>query len=117
MRKLSRRQFLANVAMAGGSLAVYNTSLALDLISSTEKLETLQLKPAQGTQTIAILGGGIAGLAVAHELGNAGYQVVILEASHRVGGRPMSATNPFKLADTSMFTISPAARTWFPGIP
>lgn len=90
MRKLSRRQFLANVAMAGGSLAVYNSSLALDLISSTEKLETLQLKPAQGTQTIAILGGGIAGLAVAHELGNAGYQVVILEASHRVGGRNLT---------------------------
>lgn len=90
MRKLTRRQLLSNVALAGGSLAVYNTSLALDLIGATEKLETLKLKPAQGEQTIAILGGGIAGLTVAHELGEAGYKVIILEASHRIGGRNLT---------------------------
>jgi len=90
MKPISRRHFLAKVALAGGSLAVYNLSLALDLIGKTEKLETINIKPAQGKQTIAILGGGIAGLAVAHELGEAGYNCVLLEASHRVGGRNLT---------------------------
>ncbi len=90
MRNLSRRQFLAKVALAGGSLAVYNTSLALDLIGGQEKLQSSQLKPAQGQEQVVILGGGIAGLSVAHELGEAGYQVTILEASHRLGGRNLT---------------------------
>ena len=90
MRKLSRRQFLTNVALAGGSLAVYNTSLALDLIGGTEKLQTLNLLPAKGQKDIVILGGGIAGLATAYELGQVGYNVTILEASHRLGGRNLT---------------------------
>jgi monoamine oxidase len=36
---------------------------------------------------VVILGGGIAGLASACEMGKAGYQCVLLEARERPGGR------------------------------
>jgi monoamine oxidase len=36
---------------------------------------------------IAVVGAGFAGLTVARELGNAGFDVVVLEARNRVGGR------------------------------
>ena len=36
---------------------------------------------------MVILGGGIAGLATAYELGKAGYDCTVLEAADRVGGR------------------------------
>ena len=36
---------------------------------------------------LLILGAGISGLVAAYELGKAGYQCKILEASHRAGGR------------------------------
>ncbi|MEV0217661.1 FAD-dependent oxidoreductase [Micromonospora sp. ALFpr18c] len=40
--------------------------------------------------SVVILGGGIAGLTAAYELGKAGYRCTILEARHRVGGRKLT---------------------------
>lgn len=37
--------------------------------------------------TVAVVGGGMAGLAAAHELATAGVQVVVLEGSDRLGGK------------------------------
>ncbi|MFE9887446.1 FAD-dependent oxidoreductase [Streptomyces scopuliridis] len=41
----------------------------------------------KGAAKVVIVGGGIAGLAVAYELGKAGYDCTILEARDRTGGR------------------------------
>ena len=41
-------------------------------------------------RTVAILGAGVAGLCAAYELDRAGYDVVILEASRRIGGRNLT---------------------------
>ena len=38
------------------------------------------------SRTIAVLGGGITGLAAAHRLRTFGHDVVLFESSHRVGG-------------------------------
>ena len=42
--------------------------------------------------TAAVIGGGIAGMAAAHELKKAGFAVTVLESGDRVGGRIMTIT-------------------------
>jgi monoamine oxidase len=88
---LSRRHFLNLVGAAGGSTAVYKTSMALGLMQDTGPVAQLDMKNVDGNgKKVAILGAGIAGLTVAYELERAGYEVTVLEASHRTGGRNMT---------------------------
>ncbi len=48
-------------------------------------------QPAKSTgKRVVIIGAGFSGLACAHELRSAGYDVTILEARNRVGGRVLS---------------------------
>jgi monoamine oxidase len=68
----SRRKHLKQLAVMGLSL---NASLALAKKSPAQK------------RTVLVLGAGIAGLAAAKQLVQAGFDVTILEASQRVGGR------------------------------
>ncbi|MEA2505630.1 MAG: hypothetical protein QOH48_248 [Actinomycetota bacterium] len=49
---------------------------------------------------IAVVGAGFAGLAAAHELANAGYDVTVLEARDRVGGRVWSESLAGPQGDT-----------------
>ena len=87
-RNLSRRHFLNLVGAAGGSTAVYKTSLALGLMQDTGQVAQLDLKDLGRTKKkVAVLGAGVSGLMVAYELERAGYDVTIIEASHRIGGR------------------------------
>ncbi len=90
-KNLTRRHFLNLVGAAGGTSAIYNTSLALGLMQETGPVATLDLKQAgRQRKKVAVLGAGIAGLTVAYELERAGYDVTIIEASHRIGGRNMT---------------------------
>ena len=76
---------------AGGTTAVYNTSLALGLMQDTGPVARLDLKNvAEVQKKVAVLGAGLAGLTVAYELERAGYDVTVIEASHRLGGRNMT---------------------------
>ena len=87
-KSLSRRNFLGLVGAAGGSTAVYNTAVAMGLMQDTGPVATLDLQSAKpGGKKVAILGAGLAGLTVAYELERAGYDVTIIEASRRIGGR------------------------------
>ena len=88
---LSRRHFLNLVGAAGGSTAVYKTSMALGLMQETGPVAQMDMKNVDGNgKKVAILGAGMAGLTVAYELERAGYEVTILEASHRAGGRNLT---------------------------
>jgi len=90
-KNVTRRQFLNLVGAAGGSTAVYKTSMALGLMQETGPVARLDLKNVnRDKRRIAVLGAGMAGLAVAYELEQAGYDVTILEASHRAGGRNLT---------------------------
>jgi len=88
---VSRRNFLGMVGAAGGSTAVYNTALAMGLMQDTGPRAKLDLqRPGNSGNTVAILGAGLSGLTIAYELERAGYDVTIIEASHRTGGRNLT---------------------------
>tara|TARA_R110002049_G_scaffold9778_18_gene49018 strand:+ start:865 stop:2445 length:1581 start_codon:yes stop_codon:yes gene_type:complete len=90
-KNLTRRQLLSMVGAAGGAAAVYNTSLALGLMSDAGTPARLDLQHVpKGGGKIVVLGAGIAGLTVAYELERVGYDVQIIEASKRVGGRNLT---------------------------
>ncbi len=91
MNNLSRRNFLGMVGAAGGSSAIYKTSLAMGLLADTGPKAMLDLQqPGSEKKSVAILGAGIAGLTIAYELERAGYDCTIIEASHRIGGRNLT---------------------------
>jgi monoamine oxidase len=85
----SRRQFLQLVGATGGSATVYRVALGLGLAPLVNAMEKPDLAPLpRGVRRkVLVLGAGISGLTAAYELGKKGYDVTILEASHRAGGR------------------------------
>jgi monoamine oxidase len=86
---LTRRHFLQLAGAAGGSASAYRMALGLGLaplVKSAERPDLAPLDPGI-KRTIVILGAGISGLTAAYELRRKGYDVTILEASHRAGGR------------------------------
>lgn len=86
---VTRREFLHRVGQAGGYSAVFATMQALGLLPAVSaSASTVDLAPGSGKGIrIAILGGGIAGLVSAYEMGKAGYDCTVLEARSRPGGR------------------------------
>lgn len=73
---VSRRDFLRQMALASGALLLSNCAPGG--------------KGKSAGHRIIIVGSGFAGLAAAFELRAAGYDVVVLEARDRVGGRVLS---------------------------
>lgn len=86
--RCSRRDFVrASIAGSAGLL-----------ISTSESRAAQQ---AGRGRKVIIVGAGMAGLAAAHELTHAGCEVIVLEASNRVGGRVHSLADfvPQKVAE------------------
>jgi len=91
---LTRRQFLLRAGQAGGYGAAFVLMQSLGLLPVPEAMadDPLRLVDGKGARVV-ILGGGIAGLVTAYELGKAGWSCTILEARHRPGGRNWSIRN------------------------
>jgi monoamine oxidase len=77
MKTESRRSFIAKAAAA---------SLAFAILPHCKKKNTEPVSK----KTVLVIGAGIAGLAAAKTLVDAGHEVEVLEASGRYGGRIMS---------------------------
>ena len=89
----TRRDFLARVGAVGGAAAVHEAATALGLLPQVARAAPPSLAPAgtrPGGVRVLVLGAGIAGLTAAYELGRAGYDCTVLEASGRVGGRNLT---------------------------
>jgi monoamine oxidase len=87
----TRRDFLRHVGLAGGAGVLYATMSAMGLAPAAADTPEF-VAPGSGDlhgrrHSVVVLGGGIAGLTAAYELRKAGYQVAILEARNRPGGR------------------------------
>ncbi len=89
---LSRRHFLQLAGAVGGSTAVHRVAMGLGLTPPAHAAERPDLAPLPRGQakSVVILGAGIAGLTCAYELERKGYDVLVLEASHRTGGRVLT---------------------------
>jgi monoamine oxidase len=85
---LTRRTFLERLGAVGGYGAVYLGMEAMGLLHAPASAAPFELPPAGGRgRKVAILGAGIAGLVSAYELSRAGWDVTVLEARSRIGGR------------------------------
>jgi monoamine oxidase len=84
----TRRDFLMRVGETGGYSAAFFTMQAMGLMAAPANASELKLPVGSGKGVrVAILGGGVAGLAAAYEMQKAGFQCTVLEARHRPGGR------------------------------
>ena len=83
---LTRRHFLARVGAVGGASLMYEAMTCLDLLAAPAQAPFELTGRASGVR-IVILGGGLAGMTVAYELGKVGYDCRVLEARARPGGR------------------------------
>jgi len=91
---LSRRDFLIRAGQTGGYGAAFLLMQSLGLLPIPEANAegSLRLVDGRGTRVV-IIGGGIAGLVAAYELGKAGWSCTVLEARQRTGGRNWSIRN------------------------
>ena len=84
---LTRRAFLERLGAVGGYSAVYLGMEALGLLNAPPAAAEPFAIPRGDGRRVVILGAGIAGLVSAYELGRAGWDVTVLEARDRIGGR------------------------------
>ncbi|HLG59176.1 MAG TPA: NAD(P)/FAD-dependent oxidoreductase [Vicinamibacterales bacterium] len=83
---LTRRHFLTRVAVAGGASLMYETMTGLGLLAAPVQAPFDLTGRVSGVRVV-ILGGGLAGMTAAYELGKVGYDCRVLEARARPGGR------------------------------
>jgi monoamine oxidase len=85
---VTRRKFITQVAALAGIGTAFASMRALGLASSAVAQPAPNLPNRFGNGTrVVILGAGIAGLVMAYRMERAGFEVTLLEARRRVGGR------------------------------
>jgi monoamine oxidase len=87
---MKRRSLIHLVGKAGGVAAAYHTMAALGLLAVPSAYAGSPALPPGRGRRVVIIGAGIAGMVLAYELRNAGYQPLVLEARTRPGGRNWS---------------------------
>jgi monoamine oxidase len=83
---LTRRHFLEQIAAVGGVTLACESMTALGLLARPSQAP-FDLRGQVKGVSVVVLGAGLAGLTIAYELGKRGYDVQVLEARPRPGGR------------------------------
>src|SRR3981189_2015222 len=96
---ISRRNFLTRIGQVGGYSAAFATMQSLGLMPMKgEEVAPIQAAAGSGKGVkVVVLGGGIGGLVSAYELKKLGYDVTLLEARERPGGRNWAGGNGTKV--------------------
>ena len=87
---MQRRDFLEMVGRVGGVAALHRSMESMGFLALPMDKE-FSLRGRVEGRKVLILGAGLAGMTVAHELGKLGYDCRILEARNRPGGRVFTA--------------------------
>ncbi len=97
----SARRDFAKSALALGAAGLLSRSVFSDVAKTNRK--------------VLIIGGGLSGLACAHELQSVGYEVTVAEARNRVGGRVVSFDDllPSSVVDGGGELIGENHATWW----
>ena len=111
----TRRQFIERVAAVGGFSGAFAAMRALGMTGEPGVAQPLRVAPAKPGTHVVILGAGMAGLVSAWELEQAGYQVTLVEARERVGGRNWTVRRGTRveMTDGSVQTCGFAAGEYF----
>jgi monoamine oxidase len=107
----TRRTFLQRAVLSLPALA------ALPRLSSAAEAQAPAPARTGAPRKVIVVGAGLAGLAAAWELQQAGHDVTVLEAQNRAGGRVYTLRSPFSdgmyaEAGAVSFTDSPVTRRY-----
>jgi monoamine oxidase len=94
----SRRSVLSHIGQWGGTAAMASAMQTLGFFGVAQAAELPDTGSSFGKgKSVVVLGAGIAGLVAAHELEMRGFNVTVLEARRRVGGRAWTVRDGDKI--------------------
>ncbi len=77
------------------------------MIEKVKRDEPLEPIEFDITKRALVIGGGIAGITAAVDIANAGYEVILVEKKHSIGGKMLQLSETFPTLDCAQCTLTP----------